>query len=91
MPRPSPAQIAYGLVTVMLTAVALLLLTRTESGTGAVLIASGSLVLGLIVSLTLPARTRAAQAGSAPTGAAVHSTAARPATERPRPEPSLHR
>ncbi|GAA4678001.1 hypothetical protein GCM10023347_35450 [Streptomyces chumphonensis] len=91
MPRPSPAQIAYGLATVMLTAVALLLLTRTESGTGAVLVASGSLVLGLVVSLTVPTRARAAQTGSAPTGAAVHPTAARPATERPLPEPSLRR
>ncbi|WP_340561222.1 hypothetical protein [Streptomyces sp. GSL17-111] len=91
MPRPSPAQIAYGFATVMLTAVVLLLLTRTESGTGAVLIASGSLVLGLIVSLTVPARTRAAQTGPALPRAAVHTSAARPAVERPLPEPSLRR
>ncbi|WP_219091719.1 hypothetical protein [Streptomyces sp. JJ38] len=91
MPRPNPAQIAYGFATVVLSAVVLLLLTRTESGTGAVLIASGSLVLGLLVALTAPARQRATADTAGPQPSATPATVGRSHTDQRLPQPSLRR
>ncbi|MCZ7414486.1 MULTISPECIES: hypothetical protein [unclassified Streptomyces] len=91
MPRPNPAQIAYGSATVVLSAVVLLLLTRTESGTGAVLIASGSLVLGLLVALTAPARQRATADAAGPHPSTTPAAVGRSHTEQRLPQPSLRR
>ncbi|MDK1473793.1 hypothetical protein QNO07_10235 [Streptomyces sp. 549] len=67
MPRPTLAQLVYGSATVTLTTLLLLLLTQAQSGTTTVLIASGALVAGLLVSLLAPAGRRTA----APTGLPV--------------------
>ncbi|WNF27300.1 hypothetical protein RI138_10885 [Streptomyces sp. C11-1] len=69
MPRPTAAQFAYGSATVVVTALALLLLFRTESGVGVAAIGTASLVLGLLAALTLPAATKSA----APTAAATRT------------------
>ncbi|MBW1603186.1 hypothetical protein JJV70_13945 [Streptomyces sp. JJ66] len=60
MPRPNPAQIAYGSLTVVLTTVVLLLLTRTESGVGVVCVACGALAAGLLAAALVPAPRRRA-------------------------------
>ncbi|MCT2591250.1 hypothetical protein LHJ74_15265 [Streptomyces sp. N2-109] len=92
MPRPAPAQLAYGLVTVVCSTLAMLLLSDATSGMAVMLIAVVALALGLLVALTAPlVRSRredaATEAGagltapatapaSAVTGTAATSTAA---------------
>ncbi len=74
MTRPTAAQFAYGSCTVIFSTLAMLLLSRTTSGPGVVLVALAALGLGLLVALTVAApRTR-------PTVTAVPSRA--PAAER---------
>lgn len=55
MPRPTVAQLTYGTCTVILSTLAMLLLSETSSGPGVAVIAVASLALGLLVSLTVPA------------------------------------
>lgn len=62
MPRPTTAQIAYGSVTVVFSTLAMLLLSRTESGIGVAVIAMAALGLGLLVAMTVPAPASAAPA-----------------------------
>lgn len=73
MPRPTNAQVACGLSTVVLFTFVMLLLTDARSGTGVVAVAAGGLVLGLLVAAGVAAQSRktAAQA------AAAHSSATR--------------
>ncbi|MET9363134.1 hypothetical protein ABZX93_19755 [Streptomyces sp. NPDC006632] len=63
MPRPTAAQLSYGSATVVFSTVAMLLLSRTESGIGVAVIVLAALLLGLLVAVTvpmpLPRRTRA--------------------------------
>jgi hypothetical protein len=54
MPRPTPAQIAYGSATVVFSTLAMLLLSQTSSGFGIAVIALASLALGLLVAVTVP-------------------------------------
>ncbi|MFC5722790.1 hypothetical protein ACFP1Z_21715 [Streptomyces gamaensis] len=54
MSRPTPAQIAYGSATVVLSTLAMLLLSQTRSGPGVALIACVALALGLLVAVTVP-------------------------------------
>ncbi|WP_326752989.1 hypothetical protein OH738_24965 [Streptomyces hirsutus] len=54
MPRPTVAQFAYGACTVVLSAFALLLLSRTSSGVGIALVVVAALALGLLVAMTAP-------------------------------------
>lgn len=54
MPRPTPAHFAYGSVTVVCSTLAMLLLSRTESGAGVTLIAVVALAAGVLVALTAP-------------------------------------
>ncbi|WP_328560759.1 hypothetical protein [Streptomyces coelicoflavus] len=54
MPRPTAAQFAYGSCTVILSTLAMLLLSRTSSGPGVALIAVAALGLGLLVAMTVP-------------------------------------
>ncbi|MFI1013288.1 hypothetical protein [Streptomyces sp. NPDC020965] len=49
MPRPTAAQLAYGSATVVLSALALLLLTGTTHGLGVAAIGIASMALGLLV------------------------------------------
>ncbi|MER6116728.1 hypothetical protein [Streptomyces sp. NPDC001743] len=67
MPRPSAAQLSYGSVTVVFSTLAMLLLSRTESGLGIAVIGTAALALGLLVAVTvpLPARRKTAQSGAA--------------------------
>ncbi|MFE9362355.1 hypothetical protein ACFYNN_05890 [Streptomyces sp. NPDC006978] len=74
MPRPTAAQFSYGSATVVFSALALLLLFRTESGIGVAVVGTVALLLGLLVALALPARTRTARPATAPTAARTHRT-----------------
>ncbi|MFJ6851333.1 hypothetical protein ACIQM3_12460 [Streptomyces sp. NPDC091271] len=75
MPRPTAAQFSYGSATVVFSALALLLLFRTESGIGVAAVSTVALILGLLVAMALPARTRAARRATAPpTTARTHRT-----------------
>ncbi|THA78591.1 hypothetical protein E6R60_06965 [Streptomyces sp. A0642] len=67
MPRPSAAQLSYGSVTVVFSTLAMLLLSRTESGLGIAVIGTAALALGLLVAVTvpLPARRKTAKSGAA--------------------------
>ncbi|MFI6349521.1 hypothetical protein [Streptomyces sp. NPDC050560] len=53
MPRPTAAQIAYGLSTVVLATVAMLLLSQTTSGAGVVVVALVALALGVVVAVAV--------------------------------------
>ncbi|MET7645784.1 hypothetical protein ABZS83_19485 [Streptomyces sp. NPDC005426] len=67
MPRPTAAQLSYGSVTVVFSTLAMLLLSRTESGIGIAVIGTAALALGLLVAVTvpLPARRNTAKAAAA--------------------------
>ncbi|MCH6160507.1 hypothetical protein [Streptomyces marispadix] len=77
MPRPTPAQLAYGSVTVVCSTLAMLLLTRTPSGPGVALIAVAALALGVLVALTAPGMRTA---GRVRMGSAVRTAKPRTAT-----------
>ncbi|MEU3740343.1 MULTISPECIES: hypothetical protein [unclassified Streptomyces] len=54
MPRPTPAQVTYGTLTVIFSTLAMLLLSQTSSGVGVAVIAVAALGLGLLVAMTVP-------------------------------------
>ncbi|MGW7273140.1 hypothetical protein ACWGH5_21755 [Streptomyces sp. NPDC054864] len=54
MPRPTPAQITYGTLTVVFSTLSMLLLSQTSSGIGVAVIAAAALMLGLLVAMTVP-------------------------------------
>ncbi|MFJ8669031.1 hypothetical protein [Streptomyces sp. NPDC093600] len=58
MSRPNAAQLAYGSATVVFSTLALLLLSRTTNTLGIVAISAAGLVLGLLVTVTMPAPRR---------------------------------
>ncbi|MDT9689289.1 hypothetical protein Q5762_13255 [Streptomyces sp. P9(2023)] len=58
MPRPNAAQLAYGSATVVFSTVALLLLSRTTNALGVVVISAAGLLLGVLVTTTMPATRR---------------------------------
>ncbi|HWU05917.1 MAG TPA: hypothetical protein VN520_05895 [Streptomyces sp.] len=70
MPRPTAAQFFYGSATVVFSALALLVLFRTESGLGVAAVCTAALVLGLLVAMALPARAKAVRKAAAPPTAA---------------------
>ncbi|HZF93072.1 hypothetical protein [Streptomyces sp.] len=74
MPRPTAAQLAYGSCTVILSTLALLLLSQTSSPAGIALVAVAALALGLLVALRVPVRTAPRPAPASP--------AARPAAQQ---------
>lgn len=88
MPRPTPAQLACGSTTVVLSTLAMLLLSEARSGAGVVAAAMAGLMLGVLVTLAL-SRPRASRAM---TGGRTEAEAVRP-VPRPRvhcaPEPRL--
>ncbi|NBM17349.1 hypothetical protein [Streptomyces sp. GC420] len=65
MPRPTAAQFAYGSATVVLSALAMLLLSQTSSGIGVAVIVAAAFTLGLLVAVKVAApagrRTRASR------------------------------
>ncbi|MFF5722926.1 hypothetical protein [[Kitasatospora] papulosa] len=75
MPRPTAAQYSYGSATVVFSALAMLLLFRAESGVGVAAVGTAAMVLGLLVAMALPARTRPVrEATPPPTAARTHRT-----------------
>ncbi|MEU1278230.1 hypothetical protein [Streptomyces sp. NPDC005805] len=82
MPRPTAAQYAYGSATVVFTTVALLLLTRAESGAAVASVCVAALALGLVVALRIPLR-RPARAGGARTTGRAPATGSRTAAASP--------
>ncbi|MFI1971689.1 hypothetical protein BLA24_19635 [Streptomyces cinnamoneus] len=83
MPRPTPAQIAYGSATVVISTVALLLLSPTVSGGTAAVVALAALALGLAVAFAVPrrqARAAARPAGRPATPARAAAPVGRAAT-----------
>ncbi|THA81868.1 hypothetical protein [Streptomyces sp. A0592] len=58
MPRPTAAQLAYGSATVIVSTIAMLLLSQTSTGLGVAVISAAALALGLLVALTVPAPKR---------------------------------
>ncbi|MFJ4695106.1 hypothetical protein [Streptomyces sp. NPDC088766] len=60
MPRPTVAQLTYGSCTVILSTLAMLLLSQASSGSLVVVVAVTSLALGVLVAMTLPAPRRQA-------------------------------
>ncbi|MFJ6723285.1 hypothetical protein ACIQPQ_00030 [Streptomyces sp. NPDC091281] len=72
MPRPTVAQLTYGSCTVILSTLAMLLLSRASSGSLIAVICVTSLALGALVALTVPAPRRRTSV-----------TVARSAAERP--------
>ncbi|MEU5160992.1 hypothetical protein AB0G74_15475 [Streptomyces sp. NPDC020875] len=80
MPRPTAAQLASGSATVVFSALALLLFTRTSHAVGVAAIGVVSLALGLLVATALPMSRAIRAARASRTAAAVTSAypAARP-------------
>ncbi|UQT61690.1 hypothetical protein M4V62_26235 [Streptomyces durmitorensis] len=70
MPRPTPAQITYGSLTVVCSTLAMLLLSQTSSGIGVAVIAAAALGLGLLVAMTIPQPDPAASPAARVTPAA---------------------
>ncbi|MFD0368789.1 hypothetical protein [Streptomyces sp. NPDC059071] len=58
MQRPNAAQYAYGSATVVLSTVALLLLSGTTTALGITAISAAGLMLGVLVAVTMPVRAR---------------------------------
>ncbi|MEV7288010.1 hypothetical protein AB0O01_26155 [Streptomyces sp. NPDC093252] len=54
MPRPTAAQLAYGSCTVILSTLAMLLLSQTSSPVGIAVVTVTALTLGLVVAFTAP-------------------------------------
>ncbi|MFF3862985.1 hypothetical protein [Streptomyces sp. NPDC002209] len=52
MPRPTAAQLFYGSAAVVVSTIAMLLLSQTSSGRGIAVITTAALALGLLVALT---------------------------------------
>ncbi|WP_335940930.1 hypothetical protein [Streptomyces sp. PTD5-9] len=73
MPRITAAQYAYGSVTVVFSTLAMLLLSRTESGAGVAVIGIAALALGLLVAMTVPRPAQVKTVKSARGGAAAHT------------------
>ncbi|MFC9700144.1 hypothetical protein ACFTWD_05545 [Streptomyces sp. NPDC056943] len=70
MQRPNAAQLAYGSATVVLATVALLLLSRTTTTLGIAVICAAGLLLGVLVAVTMPVRTRPVKTSAPPVPAA---------------------
>ncbi|MER7465483.1 hypothetical protein [Streptomyces sp. NPDC097981] len=77
MPRPTAAQLFYGSATVVVSTIAMLLLSQTSTGRGIAVIATAALALGLLVALTA-ANPRRRGRHAAPAGAAARTPAVSP-------------
>jgi hypothetical protein len=89
MPRPTPAQLVYGSATVVLSTLAMLLLSEVRSGAGVVIIAAAGLLLGVLVavSVTIPLTARPKSRTSA---TSVSPPAAPGPMPPPRARPRVH-
>ncbi|MFJ6796473.1 hypothetical protein [Streptomyces sp. NPDC091268] len=68
MPRPTAAQLAYGSATVIVSTIAMLLLSQTSTGLGVAVISAAALALGLLVALTVPFPRRRGRHAAGRTG-----------------------
>lgn len=91
MPRPTTAQLAYGSCTVILSTLAMLLLSQASSGVAIAVIAVSALALGLLVAMTvpLPKKTPAATTASAAEQRVAVTRAAEQRVPAPREPASL--
>jgi hypothetical protein len=89
MPRPTSAQLAYGSATVVLSTLAMLLLSETRSGLGVGMVTVAGLALGLLVALTVPVSRPVRAARTGRTVRSHRPLAGSAAAEPPR-EHSLH-
>lgn len=76
MPRPTIAQVAYGSLTVVLSTIAMLMLSGARSGAAVLGIAAGGLILGLLVAFTVVLQGR--RSSGAPAAAQAPARAPRP-------------
>ncbi|MFI6205309.1 hypothetical protein ACIBAI_02790 [Streptomyces sp. NPDC051041] len=86
MPRPTAAQLAHGLCTVILPALVVLLLSGAGPGPGIAVVAVVALVLGLLVALTVRLPKPGTAAAGKPAGEAggpVRTAPAAPAGTEP--------
>ncbi|MET8182612.1 hypothetical protein [Streptomyces sp. NPDC005336] len=101
MPRPTPAQLAYGSATVVFSTLAMLLLSQTRSALGVGIVTVAGLALGLLVAVTVPvsrtSRASRASRASRPSRTiranrpmARTGPAERPRAHAPAREHSLH-
>ncbi|MEU4133937.1 hypothetical protein [Streptomyces wuyuanensis] len=65
MPRPTAAQLAYGSATVVVSTVAMLLLSRATTALGVAVVGVTALTLGLLVAVSVPVPDRAKAARTA--------------------------
>ncbi|GAA3284370.1 hypothetical protein Slala03_14460 [Streptomyces lavendulae subsp. lavendulae] len=94
MPRPTAAQLAYGSATVIVSTIAMLLLSQTSTGLGVAVISAAALALGLLVALTVPQPRRRGRHAAGRTGqAAATAPVTAPDAHRvpePRTAPAEH-
>lgn len=76
MPRPTAAQLAYGSATVIVSTIAMLLLSQTSTGIGIAVISAAALALGLLVALTVPIPRRRGRHAAGRSGAVPQDPAA---------------
>ncbi|MEV6728963.1 MULTISPECIES: hypothetical protein [unclassified Streptomyces] len=86
MPRPTAAQLFYGSATVVVSTIAMLLLSQTGTGRGIAVIATAALALGLLVALTAASPRRRGR-HAAPAGAPARTPAVPPGVAEITPEP----
>ncbi|MBO1337740.1 hypothetical protein [Streptomyces sp. VRA16 Mangrove soil] len=97
MPRPTVAQLAYGSATVVLSTLAMLLLSQTSSGPGIGVIAMSAVILGLFVALNVPrpkqepARDARQESGAESGSAAERVPTQRVISSEPAHEPTRER
>jgi hypothetical protein len=87
MPRPTVAQLAYGSATVIVSTIAMLLLSQTSTGLGVAVISAAALALGVLVALTVPGPKRRGRHAARAGGPAVTNTTRVP---EPRRAPAEH-
>ncbi|MEV7446838.1 hypothetical protein ACFCYI_37135 [Streptomyces sp. NPDC056257] len=80
MPRPTAAQLAYGSATVIVSTIAMLLLSQTSTGLGVAVISAAALALGLLVALTVPVPRRRGRHAARTGASAAPARAAEPAS-----------
>ncbi|MFF1338719.1 hypothetical protein ACFVYT_12545 [Streptomyces sp. NPDC058290] len=86
MPRPTAAQLFYGSATVVVSTIAMLLLSQTGTGRGIAVITTAALALGLLVALTAASPRRRGR-HAAPAGAPARTPAISPGVAEITPEP----
>ncbi|MGG8407601.1 hypothetical protein ACM614_13745 [Streptomyces sp. 12297] len=88
MPRPTAAQLAYGSATVIVSTIAMLLLSQTRTGVGVAVITAAALFLGLLVALTAAMPKRTARRVRTNPATVPAEQAGAPAARVPEPRPA---